>query len=456
MNKKISFKPKVYICGVIVFASIYFIWWQLCKAVTLKDLGLNSLFILVVSVFFLKVMNKYKVFSFGFFFAVFTWVFHFGIFPLFYFESEELIIANDLRYYSFDSIMDGYKICVLFYFALLLGMSFNKLVRIPNFSNTYIIGSKTVRTVALFFIVLLIPYMFNVFRYLSLSGYIAVRRQGMSSFQAYLNEFLYFFAIILYYKANKIECKWAKIIIVLCFLPTLFAGERGTAVCLIVVLAIISFQSKTINLKNLGLILGISIFSIYIINTIGRYRLNFDTMMSQLIDYENFKYFLSNNPLFNLLGEFGGTFTTPLVTVRNYTEEIDYLYGASYLSSITMIVPGLNRIVPSNILIYTYSIPAVDQHHLGGSFIGEAYANFGIFGFFPVVLLGNIVKEIDKIRIDENNELYACWIYMLEFILLMIIRGFIKNIVFWAFWGYIMVYLTAIYNPYLRRETINE
>ena len=100
---------------------------------------------------------------------------------------------------------------------------------------------------------------------------------------------------------------------------------------------------------------------------------------------------------------------------NNYTEEIDYLYGASYLSSITMIVPGLNRIVPSNILIYTYSIPAVDQHHLGGSFIGEAYANFGIFGFFPVVLLGNIVKEIDKIRIDENNELYACWIYMLEF-----------------------------------------
>lgn len=405
------------------------------------ELGIQSIIILVLTFFFLVVVNRYKLFSFPVVFSLLVWLFHFGNFPPYAFGVEEAITVNDFRHYTFESPHAAFNVCVLFYIVLNIGVIIKKPKEIVEISekNEMNFSKKFIQIVGAVFSVCLVPYMIYTIRMFTLSGYTAIREQNMAGALSYIALILYSCAIILFFDSVKRHRLWLILLLYVCFAIQIFVGQRLDSVCLEVTFLLIHLDNKEINVKSIILLSIVGFFGIYLLDVVARYRHDLSLLFSKMFDISTIEIFFQNNPIFTFMGNFGGTVTTVIGAVRNYTLD-NYLFGITYVAAIIRLFPTVHRILPSTWETYIYAFDESDMHSLGGSVIGEAYANFGYFGFIPILILGFWIGKlyVYELKTKKKDIIYYCWIFIVYFQLMGIIRGYIRNVVFLSVWTFLI------------------
>lgn len=441
---KVSIQIFITISGYILYALYYYL---VAPQSSYAELGIQSIIVLALTFFFLVGVNRYRIFSYPVIFSLLVWLFHFGNFPPYVFGAEKAITVNDFRHYTFESPHAAFNVCILFYIVLNIGLIVKKPKEIVKISekNKIYFNKNFIRIVKVFFAICLVPYMIYTIRMFTLSGYSAIRKQNMAGALSYIALVLYSCAIILFCDAVMKHKIWMILFLYVCFAIQIFVGQRLDSVCLEVTFLIIHLDHRKINVKSI-ILLGIFVFfGIYILDVVARYRHDLSLLFSKMFALSTVQSFFQNNPIFIFMGNFGGTVTTVIGAVRNFTLD-NYLFGITYVAALARIFPAIHRFLPSIWETYIYAFDESDMHSLGGSIIGEAYANFGYFGFIPILILGFIIAKLYayEMKTKRKDILFYCWIFIVYFQLMGVIRGYIRNIVFLSAWTFLIFYVFKV------------
>lgn len=146
---------------------------------------------------------------------------------------------------------------------------------------------------------------------------------------------------------------------------------------------------------------------------------------------------LKSNPLFPVIGEFGITQITVSLTITNYPSTIPFKLGLSYIVGLlSWIIPITGSQWYKNATVFLYGFDYGSRLTLGGSYIGELFANFGWFGVIGAIFVGYFVGR-------TCSNIFACikserWS---ELIILLVLFYF--NL-FWVrnfFYGFVFTYV---------------
>ncbi len=98
-------------------------------------------------------------------------------------------------------------------------------------------------------------------------------------------------------------------------------------------------------------------------------------------------------PLLSALEEFGWTQYTMALTMETIPEKIDFYYGESYIKVWASLLPNIGGIFTEINQEALYHMRFA-KNYMGGSIIGELYANFGAFFFIPATCIGVVMGKV--------------------------------------------------------------
>ncbi len=425
-------------------ALIYLVYFFSFEEKEFANLGMCSLVVLFLSVIILVVGRGYRFVSFPVLFSVLAWVFHFGFFPLYLFGSDDIILFNDLFFYTTHEIEETFIVCVIFYVSLVLGMTYKPKLKLQNTFYLerikYEFSPSFNRNAWIFFAVCAVPYLYYAFMSISLGGYLAVRQNIMSGPLSYISLLLYSCAILLFQRALDKKSKITLLFLSLFFTVQIFSGQRFDAMCIEFAFILMFFRGKKFKVKTLVVSVVVAFVGLYILTIIGMYRLDFESMFSEFTNVDNLTLFWNNNPIYVFLADYGGTVASMLGSVRNYNFS-NYLFGMSYVVALFHIFPFASYVFPAKYVNFINGFYASKTHALGGSFFGEAYANFGTFGIIPCFVLGIIISKLYAMEnnILNKNVLLRCWTFIVYIQMFNLVRGYFKNTIFLSFWAFIVI-----------------
>ena len=207
-------------------------------------------------------------------------------------------------------------------------------------------------------------------------------------------------------QSDKAFC--TKLLIFVCIYSavTMLSGRRQEKVSYLIALVFLYFRyigSKSVKKKqwrNLIFACVLGYVLLVLIATFGDLR---QTGSTSIVDF--LSILLDNLKLRMLtsqIGEFGGTGISLAFAKWFFPSYHGFNCGKTYLSSLLTVFPNiggmLNGILTS--LDYIFFFPSEYQYALGGSYLGELYFNFGVFGpVFGVIIglaLGKMSITINK------------------------------------------------------------
>lgn len=408
-----------------------------------KYFGAYSLIVLFFSLYVLRKIKKYDWISFPIIFMVLVWIFHFSFFVLYFFGKESVIAINDLLRYDSNVVIKSFYVGIFFYLCLLAGLCVSKFgVKSKIYLVECKLTNKFVNNMRVIFVITLIPYLIYSVRALFMRGYGAVRASIMTGALSYVSLICYSTAIIIFFwdvKNNKtIRCLFLMAV----FAIQIFSGQRFDSVCIEIVFFIILLSHKKVELKRIVILVVLGLISIYFLNIIGTYRFDFNLMKEKMFAEESFQTFWEMNPLFMLFSDFGGTIASLLSAVKNFNLS-NYFFGITYIVAAFYIFPMASRFFPEEYLNFVNAFPLYEKRSLGGSVLGEAYVNFGIFGGIVLFLLGIFISRLYSRQKNTKNEFYYCWSFICFLQILNLVRGYVKNAVFLSFWMFIVVIILS-------------
>lgn len=276
-----------------------------------------------------------------------------------------------------------------------------------------IIEKKTLKKVGIILLIIsIIPTMFlfvRNFKYTSVSGYSGLTENTTYGFASICNKIVPYFQIALFMLmvAEKENSKKSKLILLFSILfygIQMFFGNRG--IPLIAVITSIWLYNKAvkkINMRKMCFIIVLIIPLTSIINIIRTTRddYGFEKWISNAgeLVWENLT---TSNSVLEACYEMGTAIYPTAFTVENVPQKFNYKYGKTYLLSILSIVT-IDTSGSKNDLAYTMNIASQISKEagapFGGSYIQEAYANFGwfsplIFSVFFGYLFGVLERKI--------------------------------------------------------------
>lgn len=148
--------------------------------------------------------------------------------------------------------------------------------------------------------------------------------------------------------------------------------------------------------------------------------------------------------------ECGNTIKSLYLAIEYFPSYHDYFYGFTYISSFASVYPNTFNLYGDFVDYYSFVkfLPRNTQFSLGGSILGEAFANFGFIGaiIFMIIfsLALNYVCAIEKVSKEKNNTftLFFClflYRYFLEWI-----RGYFVSMVFPSFVVFIVLFFSYL------------
>ena len=279
------------------------------------------------------------------------------------------------------------------------------------------------------------------------SGKLTNVSYGMSSFFSKMVPFFFISVLMLLlgYKNNKRLSTIIFILAVAFYGSQVIFGNRG--IPLLYVICIIfyyHFYIRKVKTKNILLLFIMCILLIPFLNTIKIYRKEglskwiFNT--GDMIK-ENY---ISNNTILDLSYEMGTTIYPITYTIEHIPSNIGYKYGQNYLYSLISVVKFNTSSTRDNDFNLKMNIAEEIGKKagstFGGSYIQEAYANFGLFCAFFMILFGYILKKLDlKLWYSSSYITIVLIIYILNS-LLWIIRNTMISIPRTIFWYALPVY----------------
>lgn len=385
-------------------------------------------------------------------FILISYLFHFGQLPLHAFN-----ISTDMPWPVIDLVnKDNYIKSLIFtvetHFFLVLGIILYNLrgnkkkypISTPNtFENQkfelrriYIIG-------IIFFSIGLFPTIY--LEYQKLITYMAegygnteIATSGVMS----VITSLFYIGIILMLIGKKDNLKFCNrtfLIVILSLALMMISGSRGEKIVRLIVITSIYITVVRKNQVRMS-----SIFKYGVIGYVGIVFTNFiSNYRTQFTGYDNYLDNLiesfSNNQISEAMGEFGGTLISVSYSTMFYPSNHDYLYGMTYLKSFGTLMLNVGGFIDNfrNEIVFIYNFPARYQSNLGGSYIGELYANFGHFGaiiaLFIGVFIGAVSYKMNNYILQEKWIKYSIMIVVFSR-LLWWVRDYFPNMIREVFW----------------------
>lgn len=190
-------------------------------------------------------------------------------------------------------------------------------------------------------------------------------------------------------------------------IPPLIIGNRTGAVIMCAIMLLIYSLFNKISYKRVLFLGIIGYFSLFLLVLVRNSRTSVEK--NELSESIALTKETDNNPLISMLSEMGWSIYPIVKTVEIKKERNEqYLYGSSFLWSITAVMPNLfwekhpakEHADMSNWLTqklhFTYGT--------GFSLIAEMYANFGIFGFVFMYLLSYVFVKLFRYSNPSNYE----------------------------------------------------
>ncbi|PRR84085.1 O-antigen polysaccharide polymerase Wzy [Clostridium vincentii] len=400
-----------------------------------------SLIQLVINIMIMKLFG-FNVFSLPVLFVIFSYIFHCGQLPLITFNIEAdrpfdviNLVGNSLFIKSIWFFMSSQVF-------LVTGIMLSNIKKVKNIDRNQLPASnqKTVayRIGITLLIIGIIPRLYIDIKQFSLylaGTYLDVYDIGVAGITdviAYCAQIGVLMIIIGKQDRPKF-CRKVLILTLIYEIFTMIKGGRGTQVTYILALIFIYMNLvEKIKLKSLVTSLAFSYVGLVFINFISATR-NL-TNKSVKIMWNSFLDLFIQSPLFNALGEFGGTMISLAYSVSFMPSYTNFNYGKTYILSLLAVIPNVGGILEParNSWIFVKNFPPGYSSSLGGSYLGELYFNFGNYGIIFSLLVG-ILIGVTTFRIEssirEKNWIRLS-IYMILFpIMLLWTRGYFSDMV---------------------------
>lgn len=288
-------------------------------------------------------------------------------------------------------------------------------------------------------------------------GYINTYSHSISGMVRLLEYFWVIGVVILFglWQNNKKSCRilLASSLLYLCI--TMFTGNRMFAFANIFVLCQSYIYIVEYPRPFATVLIGIvGIFFVSFVVNIGLNRFAGPTLSFDLTG--------SLSTLFGkVLAEFGGTGYTLALTMEHVPTDLSYLFGLTYPLILIYIFPnfGWNNWSIISATCYSEYLRQFTTSGLGGSYIGEAYFNFGYFSLILMIAFGFFLTWF-----GERIHLYIQkkhWLRLAPFVstlpyLLMVSRGFIKDIVRPFTWAALLIFVLLFAVRWLKQRKNNK
>lgn len=239
---------------------------------------------------------------------------------------------------------------------------------------------------------------------------------------------------------------------------TMLSGSRIYPVLSIMILLYVLFKStqKRLSLKTCAAFFIPGFFLVVILNSIAAIRLEGSTNINEL--YLAFLYSLSNNPLLDILEEFGSTIYTLCLTIIRVPLTVEYSHGLQFLTGFVSVLPNIGGIfteINETLIFANY----LNVEAIGGSYIAELYYSFQYTSYFVAIVLGYIIQIFSHYfedNLEKKDFIKAAYLILPAFFLLLWVRGYyvglLRNSVWAACFIYCMYMFLTKFSPRIKQH----
>ncbi len=424
--KKISLYCNIGALILLIFPLLFLVSF----AQAIKLISAYSLLITILYIFLLT-KKQGVLFSPANFFMIFLSVFHFGQAWLYFFGVRvDKSLSYDIFYiYPKEKI---YTVLLFSVFAfqiissamVLFAKNIEKEDAKISFSEEERL--KIFKFGLFLFIILIIPVLLYDYRCISIARVYGLRGIYSNYEQVAtlgsINSYFPCAIIMLLLGSDPKKNVW-KIVYYFAIIRSLifmiFTGQRIQAVIpLLIYIFCKHYFIKKYEKKIFFLIILVAIVFLSIVSFVAEGRGIYS-------DMNFFEFVRDKNIITQVLSEFGGTFTTTILSYQ-YTESFGFLLGKSYLGAFSVFAPfsdvffaEIKEFMSVSALLNPYS---PSKGALGGSLFAEMYINFGWYSLFFAPLLSAFVIKINDIVLGKKQKLificlalytvYGIWVFV--------------------------------------------
>lgn len=398
---------------------------------------------LLLSFFYLKNKN-FSFFSISGIFLFLTYIFHFGHVFINIFNNDYIFITSN---YIRNDYLNATKAILLSYAVIpfiVFGLGIANFIDCKKFYKP--INKRRYFIMAMIIIFLSFP----IKLYIDINKIILFFEGGYSlAYSFRLNGILTQFAsfyyvgfilLILVFKNNKSISNTLTLFLLCYQCLSMLTGNRGIQLINIVFTLLIYYK----------FIRRFTKYDFIFLVVTGYIGMSFISMMSvkRLEGFDSLASLIKNilsfniNPLYPILDEFGYTLHTIVLEFRN---SFDFGFGKTYLYSLFTVFPNINdflHYVTTNACFVT----SLNYPHIGGTYIGELYYNFGIFAPLFGTAIGLVVGYVSKMLekyINNNRLLEASCLILPSVSILWWVRNYFKDMPREFIWG--ILFFLSIY-----------
>lgn len=421
----------------------------LCLIVLLSS---NTTFNIVISLmnFVLGItfvfLEKRRILTFVVIFATLSYILHMGwmiAVHLFGYKSSFLAFPSQIVNLSI-------LLCMLCHTAFFWGGGSSGKRRIkPLINSKYKIDKGTIADVGLLCCVLgaysKVNLMIKQLIVAQLQGYSGVSAEEFG-IDGILAQF-YYVGVLLLIAGLKDKKNTARVILLIASIIeiiSMFTGGRIYAISMIIAIAYVYFVMVEKPKKRMiffGIVAALGLSAV--MSIIATVRTHGGISIENLLFAAELS---TDNPILMFLAEMGGTMIDIIYAISDFPEYTSYGLGMSYIDSMLSVIPYYEANIASEVNLY-FIKGFRTYYSLGGSWIGEAFYNFGwlsfIFCFFVGKLFGKIENVFD--RCEKKGD-YTGVLIMLPFIFYFI--GYARDY-FYKFVTAIQVCLVVLFIGYI-------
>jgi len=444
---------KAFLILVNIISSVILYWIMLTYTdVSISTIGILSLITIAVNISIL-ILSKISLQSIIGFFLIGSYLFHLGQ-PILSSLGLEDFSLETIQAFSRVGLDDYFTACFfaiiahnLLVIGFVISSYFFKLDKPLKLNIPSKVSDETIFKIGLaFFIISVIPTL-----YIDYNKWLLYLHGSYSdTYKFFYNGWIsiltkpFMVSLLLMMIGKRKNQKVALVILILSSMYMVFMMFKGNRASQVIFLFIISFvYLKLVHKKKMKpkSILGLGIagyFGVAIIDYIGSVRSSGLFGISSVID--GIAKNLNGSAIASFIDEMGCTLISLAYSVAYFPSFHAYNFGKTYLIALTAIYPNFGGALGSLVDEYSFtnSFPEQVRQFLGGSYLGEAYFNFGFTGgLIGIILIGVFISSVSNIlekSILEDNILTTAIVMTVLPGMLIWLRGTFYGMVFDFVW----------------------
>lgn len=393
---------------------------------SLNLLNIISLFQLTISLLILRKFS-YTIYSLPVVFLILSYFFHLGQLPLLAFNIDADMPWPVIKLIDPNIYIDSIMFVIKVHFTLVLGILIKSMNRYTEVESSTINSSEQSELNRIFvigkiFVIIgVFPLLYyeakKFFAYITI-GYGSTGIAPLGVISLIMN--MFYIGLIMMLIGKKNDYKYSRNLLltsIFLFVLMMVSGSRGEKIVRLIIMFSVFFTisyNKRIKIKTWIKYIFSGYLGLTFINFVSDMRSQDFSGYSSFITI--FAGALKSNPLFEAMGEFGGTLVSVGYSLTFFPSTSEYLLGSSYIKGLSMMMLNIGGFIDGfrDEILYVFQFPVRYQTALGGSYIGELYANFGqlgvIFSFVIGIFLASISKKIELSCINKQWIRYSMMI----------------------------------------------